>query len=117
MVEHAILTSRDKQILAGEYDPEDIDNFENRIYKIRWRVRTRCSSLIEELELLRNEGEADIVSEFLNEFAKNVDGLEEGNLVDRVERLHRDIEEVERSCENIPELKERLQEVEQELGL
>lgn len=115
MSDDAILTSRDKEILQRDADPDEFSDFNNRISKIRSRVNRRREALVSEIELLRDFGEEELVEDFLSYLSDNTDNLSATDLKQRVERLSRDLDRIEESCSELSSIRDRLTEIEQEL--
>lgn len=114
MSDDAILTSRDKEILQGDVDPDEFSDYNNRISKIRSRVNRRRETLVSEIKLLRDFGEKELVEEFLIHLSENVDDLSATDLEQRVEELRKDLDRVEEICSEVSGIRERLAEIEQE---
>lgn len=114
MVDDAILTSRDKEILRGDVDPDKYDDFRNRRYKIRSRVRRRTRSLVQEINLLLDSEEEELVNEFLQTIASQVDGLNSSDMEHRIDRIRRDLDKIENN--ELASVRSKLEEIEDELN-
>jgi len=71
-----ILSDGERQFFLGEKEVEDPDGYERNA---RYRARQRMDQIEKDLEVLRENGQEDLVNEFLNRFG-------------RVERLEREVE-------------------------
>lgn len=115
MADNTLLTEQKKAILRGEVDMEKYANPENEIHKIRSMVNTRRESLIQEMLLLQENGHGDLVDQLFDRMVEEFDEVHVTDLDERVQRLGRDIDELERKMEQIPDLRNRLSEIEDQL--
>lgn len=115
MNDHVLLIKADKDILAGKRDESEFANFTTRKSQIRWRVRNRGKALVQEIELLGESGEEELVVEVVDHLIEEVDALARSDVVDQLDRLERDLRDIEQKCEEISTLRSRLQEIEQQL--
>lgn len=112
-----MLTSRDKEILRGEISSGDYADFENRMAKIRHRVRRRSQALAEEANLLIDAGETAVVDEFCQTLTEEVHCLEHSDVEKRLRRIEKDLERIEAQHSDIESLKSELDEVRNELDI
>lgn len=111
MSDNAILTTRDKEILAGKADPAEFSDFENRKSKIRSRVRRRSDALVAEIELLSNEGEEDLVEDFCETIGSEIHRLGSREFLKELDRIERDLDEIERKTSEIDRLRSEIQDL------
>lgn len=105
----------DKEILEGERDHSDFDNYSNRISQIGSRVRTRTSVIVEELKLLQDSELNDRADEFFEAIVENFETVGSGDLSRRLDRLSRDLHDVEQRCDEIPEIRDEIAEIREKL--
>jgi len=117
MSNNAILTSRDKEILRDEISPDDYADYENRIAKIRYRVRRRSQAVAEEVNLLIDAGEKAVVNEFCETLTEDVHRLEHTDVERRLSHIERELEKIEAQHSDIESLKSELEEVRNELDI
>lgn len=117
MSDNTILTSRDKEILRDEVSPDGYADFENRMAKIRYRVRRRSQALAEEVNLLIDAGETAVVDEFCQTLTEEVHCLEHADVEKRLRRIEKDLERIESQHSDIESLKSELDEVRNELDI
>lgn len=115
MSDNAILTSRDKEILAGEADPAEFSDFENRKSKIRSRVRRRSDAIVSEIELLSEKGEEELVNEFCETVGSEIHRLGTRDILNELDRIERDLEEIERKTSDIDRVRSEIQELRKEV--
>lgn len=115
MSDNAILTSRDKEILAGEADPAEFSDFGNRKSKIRSRVRRRSDALVAEIELLSKEGEEELVDEFCETIGSEIHRLAARDILKELHRLERDLDEIEGKTAEIDRVRSEIQELREQV--
>lgn len=111
MSDNAILTTRDKEILAGKADPADFSDFENRKSKIRSRVRRRSDALVAEIELLSDKGEEELVDEFCETIGSEVRQLGARDLLEELDRIERELEEIDKKTSDIDRLQSEIEDL------
>lgn len=116
MNEHVVLRKSDKEILEGEKDESDFQDFSTRKSQIRTRVRRRGDELVDEIDLLHEAGENAIARELVRTLCSESEYLIRAPLESRIEEIERKIEEIERQCSDVERIKTEIDEIKEELA-
>lgn len=108
MSDNVVLLNSDKEILRGEREESDFQNYSTRRSQIRTRVRKRSKALLEEIQLLADNGESEVAEYLLEHLLKGSDMVHQSNLREQIERLESDLVRIEQSYSEVQRLKDEL---------
>jgi DNA repair exonuclease SbcCD ATPase subunit len=115
MSENVVLRKSDKEILNGEKDDSDYDDYSTRRSQIRTRVRNRSEALVEELQLLDYAGETEDAQHLLETIIDQSHTRTISEIESRIQRIESDIQQIERRCSDVEQLKAELEEIREQL--
>lgn len=116
MTDNVVLRNSDKQILRGEKDDSDFDDYSTRRSQIRTRVRNRSEALVKELQLLDDAGETELAMQLLETILEQSNMTPHSDLKSRIERFESDLHQIERRCAEVEQMKAELEELREQLN-
>lgn len=115
MTENVVLRKSDKEILSGEKDDSDYDDYSTRRSQIRTRVRNRSEALVEELELLVDAGETEVAQHLLETILEQSNMRTNADLESRIQRFESDLQQIERRCSEVEHMRAELEDIREQL--
>lgn len=116
MPENVVLLNSDKEILRGERDSSDYNDYSTRRSQIRLRVRKRGKAITEELKLLEEAGESQVAEDLLESILEQAGSVVRADLESKVERIESDLQRIEKRCAEIEHLRSELEDVQRQLS-